>query len=155
MLRKLNTFYLKDDYELAIARNIAVEILKNRQKKVKNKASTLDNNTTTKAKRGLDISRSFSTTRTAFPRTETNTLKAGKKAISNKVAPVQETTLTKLTPNMVSRVEGFLKELQNEGQNEGKTTDNAVIGNELKGQLIHQRRSGLLYNIQMSQSAGS
>ena len=77
-----------------------------------------------KAKRGgLDISRSFSSTRTAFPRNESAT--KTKKAI-NKVAPipVADTALTKLPPNMVTLVEGFLKEFQNEGHNNINNFDN-------------------------------
>ena len=93
-----------------------------------------------KAKRGgLDISRSFSSTRTAFPRSESASTTKTKKAI-NKVAPipVADTALTKLPPNMVTLVEGFLKEFQNEGHanhnnidNKGQNVDNMTTADEL------------------------
>ena len=104
-------------------------------KKAANKKLTTSSTETSgpnnlKAKRGgLDISRSFSSTRTAFPRNESAT--KTKKAI-NKVAPIPAASaadsstalLTKLPPNMVTLVEGFLKEFQNEGHNNINNFDN-------------------------------
>ena len=149
--------YLEDDYEAAIARNIAVEILKNRQEKSSKKTTTRKTSTSngptinttitdySKAKKSaLDISRTSSNRIAAFPRT-THGEKANaannaaaaapsKKASSmaNKVAPIQETTLTKLPPNMVAMVEGFLKDLQNEhvGGGQGHHHEKAMSGSD-------------------------
>ena len=99
---------LEDDYETAIARNVAIEILKTRQnakKTAKNKQ-----NKNVKKLRALEA-----------------------KSKTNKVAPsssgCDNTTLAKLPPNMVTLVESCLKELEmdkaNTSHNKGK--DNAII----------------------------
>ena len=104
---KTSMLNLEDDYELAIARNIAIEILKNRQntkKMAKNKMH----------KNGKKLRATLQ-----------QQLEAKNK--SNKVAPTSDnTTLAKLPPNMVTLVESCLKELEmDKANNKGK--DNAII----------------------------
>lgn len=107
--KAVSPIQLEDDYEAAIARNIAIEIVKNRQKKAKRNE---------KVRRG-DLSRSL-TSRNIVMKSD-----KGRRS-HNKVAPVHETTLKKLPPNMINLVEGFLKDLQNESQ-DTFSKDSAIV----------------------------
>ena len=104
---KTSMLNLEDDYELAIARNIAIEILKNRQNTKKMAKNKLHKN-------GKKLRATLQ-----------QQLEAKNK--SNKVAPTSDnTTLAKLPPNMVTLVESCLKELEmDKANNKGK--DNAII----------------------------
>ena len=104
---KTSILNLEDDYELAIARNIAIEILKNRQNTKKMAKNKLHKN-------GKKLRATLQ-----------QQLEAKNK--SNKVAPTSDnTTLAKLPPNMVTLVESCLKELEmDKANNKGK--DNAII----------------------------
>ena len=100
--RVIKPLNLEDDYDNAIARNIAIEILKGRQKKKK------------AGKHGLSRSAQVqmaSSTKTAF-RSE----KCRSKGLNNnKIAPAETSVaFSKLPPNMINLVEGFLKDFGNE-----------------------------------------
>ena len=104
---KTSLLNLEDDYELAIARNVAIEILKSRQNTKKMAKNKLHKN-------GKKLRATLQ-----------QQLEAKNK--SNKVAPTSDnTTLAKLPPNMVTLVESCLKELEmDKANNKGK--DNAII----------------------------
>ena len=100
---------LEDDYEIAIARNVAIEILKSRQntkKMAKNKQ-----NKNGKKIRGATLQQFEN------------------KNKSNKVAPTSDNTTlaAKLPPNMVTLVESCLKELEMDKANNKGGKDNAII----------------------------
>ena len=96
---------LEDDYENAIARNIALEIWKNKQKKANTNGKVA---AATSKKRNEAVSRTSTTAMTTI---------SSKNAIlrTNKVAPattsndLRDTAFSQLPANMICLVETFLK----------------------------------------------
>ena len=112
--KKHSFAFLEDDYEAAIARNIAVEILRNRQKKATKSGKASTRLSTTKPTMVTSSKVTSSRARSFQP-----------KSSQNKVAPVHETTFARLPPNMVNMVENYLKDLQND--NLSDKLDSTVI----------------------------
>ncbi len=127
--KKLLMPNLEADYDHAIARNIAMEIFKSKQKKALNKANCSSSHLASGAKRRMaDISRSSGSFGKNALRTDF------KKKGTSKVAPMGDnlTFLAKnnnVPANMIYLVENFLKELEQDQQQQHGNKDNTVVIN--------------------------